>query len=108
MKQQKKSFYKSLDIKKVKSQYGDLFVELRGIIDFYDTTNLKKYGVAEEYDPETASILIQLNKELNQKQVYDLIYNDFRYWFEVVAGKKENYKELAEAIYKWMIKVEFP
>jgi hypothetical protein len=43
-----------------------------------------------------------LNKNLNQEQLLELVYQEFKYWFDPIAGKKENYENLSEAIYNWM------
>ena len=102
MKQQHKILDKSFDINKIKSQSSELFIGLRSIIDFYDPVDLSKYGIEDEYDSETASILVQLNKNLNQEQLLELVYQEFKYWFDPIAGKKENYENLSEAIYNWM------
>ena len=102
MNQRKKSFYKTINIDDGKSHYGELFLELRTIIHLHDPIDIAKYGMEDEYDPETASILIQLNKDLSQVQVHELVYQDFTYWFDPVAGKKENYIDLSAAIYNWL------
>ena len=102
MNQRKKSFYETINTNDIKSHYGELFLELREIINLHGPIGLAKYGVEDEYDPETASILIQLNKDLSQVQVHELVYQDFTYWFDPVAGKKENYIDLSAAIYNWL------
>ena len=106
MNQRKKSFYKTINTDDVKSHYGELFLELRMIINLHDPIGLSKYGLADEYDPETASILVQLNNDLSEVQVHELVYQDFKYWFNPVAGKKEKYKDLSSDIYKWLKQVD--
>jgi hypothetical protein len=101
MNQRKKSFYETINTNDIKSRYSELFLELRIIVNFHDLIGLVKYRIAGEYDPETASILAQLNNDLSQVQFHKLVYQDFKYWFEPVAGKKENYKDLSAAIYNW-------
>jgi hypothetical protein len=106
MKQRKKSFYKTINTNDIKSHYGKLFLELRSLIHRHDPIDIAKYGMEDEYDPETASILVQLNNNLSQVQVHELVYQDFMYWFNPVAGKKEKYKDLSSAIYKWLKQVD--
>lgn len=106
MNQQEKHFYQSIDTSLIKSQFGDVFLELREIIELHDPMRLTQYDVVGEYDPETASILIQLRKDLTQEEVHDLVYTDFSFWFEDVVGQKEDYNELSEAIYAWMMKTQ--
>jgi hypothetical protein len=106
MNQQEKLFYKSIDINLVKSQYGEVFLELRKIIELHDPMQLNQYETEGEYDPETASILIQLQNNFVLQEVHDLVYNDFSFWFEDIVGQKENYKELSDAIYAWIKNTE--
>jgi hypothetical protein len=106
MKQQEEFFYKSIDTNLVKSQYAEVFLELRSIVELHDPMQLKQYETEGEYDPEVASILVQLNKDLTEQDVHDLVFGDFTYWFKPVAGEKENYKEISEAIFAWIKKTE--
>jgi hypothetical protein len=108
MKQQEESFYKTINTADIKSQYGDSFLELSRILELYDPMELLIYDIEGEYDPEVASILVQLNKDLTKQEVHDLVYNDFTYWFKPVAGDKEKYKELSDALYNWMLKADLP
>lgn len=103
MKQQTEEFYLSINSNAVKKQEGAVFLELRRLIDLHDPMDLTKYGIESEYDPETASILIQLNKELTKEDVHELVLNDFQYWFDPIVFKKEQIKDLADAIYNWML-----
>ena len=102
MNQQEELFYKSIDTNLVKSQFAEVFLELRKIIELHDPMQLMKFETEAEYDPETASILLQLQKDLTLDEVHDLVYKDFCYWFEPVVGQKENFKEISAAIYLWM------
>ncbi len=106
MKQPNEAYYKSINPADVKSQYSISFIELRTIIEKYDPMNLMQFGIEGEYDPEVASILIQLNKNLTEQEVHDLVFNDFTHWFKPVAGEKEKYKELSAAIYNWTLKAD--
>lgn len=108
MKQPNEAFYKSINTLDVKSQYGDSFLELSRIIELHDPMALLLYGIEGEYDPEVASVLIQLNKDLTMQDVHDLVFNDFTYWFEPIAGKKEAYKDLSKAIYNWTLNADLP
>jgi hypothetical protein len=103
MKQQMEEFYLSINSNAVKKQEGEVFLELRRLIDLHDPMQLTQYGIESEYDPETASILIQLNKELTKEDVHDLVINDFTYWFDPKIVKSEKFKDLSDAIYNWMM-----
>ena len=98
------TFYKTINTAAVKSLYGDSFLELSRIIELQDPMELLIYDIEGEYDPEVASILVQLNKDLTKQEVHDLVFNDFTYWFKPIAGDKEHYIELSDAVYNWMIK----
>ena len=106
MKQQIEEFYLSINSNAVKKQEGAVFLELRELIDLHDPMDLGKYGAESEYDPETASILIQLIKELTKEDIHELVLNDFKYWFDPIVVKKEQIKDLADAIYNWMKKAK--
>ena len=108
MKQQEESFYKTINTADIKSQYGASFLELSRILELHDPMELLIYDIEGEYDPEVASILVQLNKDLTKQEVHDLVFNDFTYWFKPVAGDKEKYKELSDALYNWMLKTDLP
>jgi hypothetical protein len=106
MNQRKKIFYKDLKTQDVKMNFGDYFLSLRRIINDYDPMDLLRYGREDEYDPETASILSQLNNDLTLEQVHDLVFHDFRYWFQPLAVKKAKYRSLSVAIYNWMNQID--
>jgi hypothetical protein len=106
MKQPNEDFYKTINTADVKSQYGDSFLELSRLIELHDPMELLIYDIEGEYDPEVATILVQLNKDLIEQEVHDLVFNDFTHWFKPVAGEKEKYKELSAAIYNWMLKAD--
>lgn len=94
----------ALNLDTVKSNYGDNFAELRSIINRHDPIGLLKIGAPkDEYEPEVKTIIVQLKTEMTEKQVHDLIYQEFLRWFEdeSAAGKKDSYKELAKDINRW-------
>lgn len=102
MNQRKKSFYRTINTNDIKSHYGELFLELRTIVNLDNLAGLAKYGIVDEYDPETTFILVKLNNALSKVQFHELVFHDFTYWFEPVACKNENYKDLSAAIFNWM------
>jgi hypothetical protein len=100
---------KTINIYKVKDVYGDLFYALRYFVndrnpmDFYHLE-----GVPDEYDPEVATIIAQLNQQMTAKEVHSLVFKDFKIWFSPVHGIKANYLELANAIFSWLQEISLP
>ena len=75
-------FLKSKNQQVVKKVYGDLFYALLEIISRHNPMGfLYLDDFSDEYDPETPFILMQLHNGLTQKQVLEIVYNDFKYWF---------------------------
>jgi len=92
----------TIDRVAVQNYYGSLFFELRNIVNEYDPMDLMQYGVEDEYDPEVATIIFQLQLGLNTDQIHEIVYQEFVRWFEPVAGKRENYEQLSLAISRWL------
>jgi len=94
-----------LDIKSVKSEFGEKFFELRAIINQHDPIELIEIGCPEdEYDSEVKTIIVQLKKDMTEAQIYDLISNEFIRWFgyELINDRKKSVlKELAKDVYNW-------
>lgn len=97
----------TMNLDSIKSKYGNSFNELRTIINRHDPIGLIDLGAPEdEYESEVKTIIVQLDKEMTEKQIHDLVYTEFLRWFDdaSTAGSKDAYKELSNDIYKWMKK----
>ena len=64
---------------------------------------LKSLISIEKNTPKNINVI-----DLTKQEVHDLVFNDFTYWFKPVAGDKEKYKELSDALYNWMLKTDLP
>ena len=85
----------------VKTLYGDKFLKLRSIVNKYDPVGLISSGAPQdEYEPEVTTIITKLNSNLSENEVYDLVFNEFDFWFGgSTTGPKSSYKSLSKDVY---------
>ncbi len=96
-----------INIDSIKTVKGEKFFELRSIINEYDPIGLIGMGSPEdEYDPEVTTIISKLDSNFTESEVYDLVYDEFLFWFGEgsTTGPKISYKPLARDIYTWLQK----
>jgi hypothetical protein len=88
----------------VEKAYGDLFDELQTIIGEYDVMSLFCFGAtAAEYDLEVKTIIIQLDKGMNEQQVLNIIHQEFVLWFgEELIGSKDTFSDMSNDVYQWL------
>lgn len=108
-KEKGKCLSKTIDLYKVREAYGDLFYALRTIInkqnpmDFYHLEALP-----DEYDPEVATIIIQLHQRMTKEEIYDLVSQEFNRWFSPIPISKEPCLELSIDIFNWLKEITLP
>ncbi len=92
-----------MDINSIKRKYRTPFKQLKDFITKYDILHFINFGLSEDaYDPETATILLQLGGVQDKTELLDLVHQEFVRWTsEVIAGEKNTYKKLVNAIYEW-------
>ena len=108
-KEKVKCLSKTIDLYKVREAYGDLFYALRAFVndrnpvDFYHLE-----GVPDEYDPEVATIIIQLHQRMTKEEIYDLVFQEFKRWFDDIPISKGACWELSIDILKWLTEITLP
>jgi hypothetical protein len=91
-----------IDIGGCKKRHGERFYEVRSIVNRFDPIGLLKIGWPEhEYDWQVCQILDGLDDTVTIEQIQELIYDAFFDLFDEGAGKKENYRLLAQTIKDW-------
>lgn len=101
-----KCLSKTIDIYKVREAYGDLFYALRAFVndrnpmDFYHLEALP-----DEYDPEVATIIIQLHQRMTKEEIYDLVSQEFNRWFKPIPISKVACLELSIDIFAWLSEI---
>lgn len=75
------------------------------IINSYDPVGMLSMGAGEEeYDLEVRTIIVQLDNYMTVNEIYDLVREEFIYWFskEIVVGREKLYRSMAEDIHRWI------
>ncbi|GGE15664.1 hypothetical protein [Psychroflexus salis] len=104
-----KCLSKTIDIYKVRKVYGELFYALRAFInnrnpmDFYHLE-----AQPDEYDPEVATIIIQLHQKMTKEDIYDLVFQEFNRWFKPIPISKVVCLELSVGIFDWLSENTLP
>lgn len=105
-KEKGKCLSKTIDIYKLREVYGDFFYVLRAFVndrnpmDFYHLEALP-----DEYDPEVATIIIQLHQRMTKEEIYDLVFQEFKRWFEYIPISKVACLELSNDIFFWLLEI---
>jgi hypothetical protein len=100
---------KTIDHIKVVHVYGDLFYALRLIINEYNPMNFGHLEVApDEYNPEVATIIAQLNQQMTMAEVHQVVFHDFNLFFTPIRLSKAKFLELSNAIYLWLQEITLP
>lgn len=93
---------------RIKDHYWPEFIALQGIINRHDPAFLISYGCPEdEYDPETARIIVLLKPKMGKKAIFDIIYRVFDEMLSAGAkidSNKAAFKKFVRDVYKWNIK----
>ena len=92
---------------KIKALYRELYTEVEEILFRNDPMGINFEDNTDEYDPEVDTILPRLKQAKSEKDVQDIVYEEFVRWFEDSAGNKnhERYKNSAKEI--WGVWVKF-
>ena len=108
-KEKVKCLSKTIDLYKVREAYGDLFYALRAFVndrnpmDFYHLE-----GVPDEYDPEVATIIIQLHQRMTKDEIFDLVFQEFKRWFDDIPISKVACWNLSIDIFNWLKEITLP
>jgi hypothetical protein len=86
--------------KNLSRPYGDLYVQVRNIINAVDPVKLKgRLPLEAEYDPEIAAILSAVKECRSLNEVHRTVYEIFVQKFDrPVAGQPGRYRGIAERI----------
>ena len=92
---------------KLKEEFGQLFTEVEQILFNHDPAEIAfvdQESVAEnpdEYAPEVETILPRLSKAKSALDVTDIVYEEFKKWFddEETVGSKSKYHSLSVEIW---------
>ena len=86
---------------KLKKQYGFLFDTVAALLFQCDPMGINFGDNADEYEPETGTILPKLAGAKSVDDVQSIVCEEFCRWFgEVEAGPRENYKVVAVKIWE--------
>ncbi len=108
-KKKAKCLSKTLDIYKVIEVYGDLFYALRAIISKHNPIDFGHLeDQPDEYDPEVATIIVQLRQQMSKDEIYNLVVQEFNRWFEPIPISKVACLELSIDIFAWYTEITLP
>ena len=72
-----------MNLDSVKSVFGNKFFELRQLINNRDPLDFLFEGEPKDvYEPLVKLIIVQLSREMTEKQILDLVYQEFKRWFD--------------------------
>jgi len=91
-----------------KMEERNLISVVKEAIDKCDPIGLLNTGAPEdEYDPEIEEIAEKVANCRNVEEIQNLIYETFVKWFDQdIVGESEKYKEPAENIAKYILKLK--
>ena len=93
----------AMDLDSVKTVYGNKFFELRQLINNRDPLDFLFEGEPKDvYEPLVKLIIVQLSREMTEKQILDLAYQEFKRWFDNDWPKQDAYIELTLDIWEWI------
>ena len=87
----------AMDLDSVKTVYGNKFFNNRDPLDFLFEGEPK-----DVYEPLVKLIIVQLSREMTEKQILDLAYQEFKRWFDNDWPKQDAYIELTLDIWEWI------
>ena len=89
------------ETKRLKKEYGDLFDGIAEILLRHDPIDINFGHNTDEYYPEVRSILPLLKTCHSPQEVMATVHGEFQRWFdEELAGPKEEYRKIAEEMWK--------
>ncbi len=88
------------DIGSLKKKYGQLYYDLREILNKEDPIGLIEIGAPDdEYDSEISTILPKLKPCISVEELQAMIHAEFVKWFdENIAGPLERYRRIAKQV----------
>ena len=104
-----KCLARKIDTYKVREVYGELFYALRAFINNRNPMDLYHLeDLPDEYDPEAATIIIQLHQRMTKEEIYDLVSQEFNRWFKPIPISKVACWELSIDIFDWLSENTLP
>ena len=92
-------------LEKTKEMYGELFYQLRELVNKHDPVELLDLGCpVDEYESEVKTIILKLDSNMSEEQIFDLIWNEYTMWFgdPPRADRRYRFENLAKDIHKWV------
>ena len=81
----------------LKAEYGELFDSITALLFRHDPIGINFEVNADEYEPETGTILPRLRACQSSTDVLRVVHEEFRRWFgSETAGSAERYAQIAD------------
>ena len=85
---------------KQKKQFKNLYRKVESILNKHDPVGIASID-SHEYGPEVSVILPLLSKRQSEKDMLEIIYNEFVKWFDkTTAGPKTKYRTIAKEMWE--------
>jgi hypothetical protein len=98
-----------IDVFKVREAYGELYYALRTFVNNRNPMNFYHLENSPgEYNPEVATIIIQLRQQMTKVEIHDLVVQEFKRWFGEGLFSNVSCMQLSNDIYTWLAEVTIP
>lgn len=90
--------------RRLKAEYGKLFDKIAAQLFHRDPIGIGAGAPADEYEPETGTILPRLRNCHSEDDARKVVHEEFVRWFGVeTAGPEESYREISSEIWQlWL------
>jgi len=91
-----------LERQRMKERFGTLYSGVRAIVNRHDPVGLIRIGAPDdEYDAEIGTILPRLQGAMSSEDVQQIVYEEFRRWFDSSARwSAAEYEVMAREIWE--------
>ena len=87
--------------RRLKAEYGVLFDSVAALLYRHDPIGINFEVSADEYEPETGTILPRLRSCCTLDDVQKVVHEEFVHWFDTpTAGPVEHYRDIASEIWQ--------
>ena len=87
--------------RRLKAEYGKLFDRIAELLFRRDPISIGADAPADEYEPETGTILPRLRSCHSEDDARKVVYEEFVRWFDPnTAGPEESYGEVSSEIWQ--------
>ena len=96
---------------KLKYRYKALYSTVEAILFYHDPIRINFGFNTDEYDPEVGTILPRLKNANSERDVVDIVHEEFVRWFGTkLAGDKEQlvYRHIASDVWQAWLKFNKP